>query len=166
MRAITSSTSMPERRAISSNGSHTKPSILSSETARIFALIGSSCSTGSMWINPPVDSSCPIIASALEGRIDSTALPLCFAAGENREKMAARTGQHEQMPNEMTVAQALVDEKEYTSGIDDTTGHQPEQCRKRNRQHHRANRNQRQPSCAKIKRHPQFRMARRSARRF
>ena len=43
--------------------------------------------------------------------------------------MAARTGQHEQMPNEMTVAQALVDEKEHTSGIGDATGYQPEQCR-------------------------------------
>ena len=38
----------PERRAISSNGSRTKPSILSSEIARIFSLIGSLCSTGNM----------------------------------------------------------------------------------------------------------------------
>src|ERR1039458_9842928 len=44
MRAMTRSTSTPERRAISANGSRTKPSILSSEIARIFALIGSSCS--------------------------------------------------------------------------------------------------------------------------
>ena len=32
--------------AISANGSRTKPSILSSEIARIFSLIGSLCSTG------------------------------------------------------------------------------------------------------------------------
>ena len=46
MRAITTSLVRPERRAISSNGSRTKPSILSSEIARILALIGSLCSTG------------------------------------------------------------------------------------------------------------------------
>src|SRR6202040_939162 len=50
MRAITTSTSTPERRAISSNGSGTNPSILSSEIARIFALIGSLCSTGGIRI--------------------------------------------------------------------------------------------------------------------
>src|SRR5437667_5915029 len=55
MRVITTSTSTPERRAIASNGSRTKPSILSSEIARIFALIGSSCSIVSIWllISPP-----------------------------------------------------------------------------------------------------------------
>src|SRR5437899_11049086 len=56
MRAITISTSTPERRAIASNGSRTKPSILSSEIARIYALIGSSCSIVSIWllISPPL----------------------------------------------------------------------------------------------------------------
>src|SRR2546430_5421637 len=56
MRVITTSTSTPERRAIASNGSRTKPSILSSEIARIFALIGSSCSIVSIWllISPPL----------------------------------------------------------------------------------------------------------------
>src|SRR5437016_14680865 len=42
----TTSTPIPERFAISSNGSRTNPSISSSETARTFALTGSLCSTG------------------------------------------------------------------------------------------------------------------------
>ena len=36
------------------------------ETERIFALMGSSCSTGNMGINPPVDSSCPITGRRCE----------------------------------------------------------------------------------------------------
>jgi len=48
IRPITTSTSTPLRSAISSNGSRTNPSILSSEIVRIFSLIGSLCSTESM----------------------------------------------------------------------------------------------------------------------
>src|SRR3984893_7295234 len=65
IRAITTSTSTLERRAISSNGSRTKPAILSSEMARIFALIGSLCSTGSMRINPPGAEICPTLPRSL-----------------------------------------------------------------------------------------------------
>src|SRR5438067_5745611 len=59
IRAITTSTPTAERRAISWNGSRTKPSILSSEMTRILALIGSSCSTGSMRINRMSERNCP-----------------------------------------------------------------------------------------------------------
>src|SRR4029077_368663 len=59
IRAITTSTSTLERRAISSKGSRTKPSILSSEIARIFALIGSSCSTGSISITKRIADDYP-----------------------------------------------------------------------------------------------------------
>src|SRR5215470_18037836 len=45
---MTTSAPTPERFAISSNGSRTNPSILSSEIARIRALIGSLCSIGSI----------------------------------------------------------------------------------------------------------------------
>src|SRR6202023_3807416 len=59
IRAITVSTSTPEPRAISSNGSRTKPSTLSSEIASIFALIGSLYSIGSMQINRIFGRDCP-----------------------------------------------------------------------------------------------------------
>src|SRR5215469_9700404 len=48
IRDITTSTSTSERLAISSNGSRTKPSILSSEIARIRAFTESLCSIGSI----------------------------------------------------------------------------------------------------------------------
>src|SRR6266478_22299 len=59
---MTTSTPTPERRAISSNGSRTNPSILSSEIARIFALIGSLCSTGNI----------PILISAPPSKLSNT----------------------------------------------------------------------------------------------
>src|SRR5260370_19923133 len=70
--------------------------------------------------------------------------------------MTARTEKHEQMPNEVAVAQTFVHEKEHASGIGDATGYQPEKCGERNRQRDRTNRDQRQPAGAEIKRHPSF----------
>src|SRR5437773_6750289 len=160
-RAITASTPTPERLAISSNGSRTKRSILSSEMARIFALIGSLCSTDSMWINPPVDSCCPITGfAARKAEWIQPARPLRSAAGKNRKKMAARTDQDKQMPNEMTVAQAFVDEKEHARGVGNAARYKPKHRRERNRQRHRASRNKRQPPGAEIKSHRKFRMTR------
>src|SRR6266566_742905 len=167
MRAITTSTSTPECRAISSKGWRAKPSILSSETARIFALIGSLCSTGSMWINPPVDSCCPITGFATrKAESIQPVRPLSPAAGENGKKMAARTDQDEQVPDEMTVAQALIDKKEHTRGVGNSARHKPKQCRERNCQRHRASRKKRQPPGAEIKSHRKFRMLRSPARRL
>ncbi len=48
MRVVTVSKSTPDSRAISAKGSRQKPRILSSETARMLALVGSSCSMGIM----------------------------------------------------------------------------------------------------------------------
>src|SRR5437660_11453849 len=59
---MTTSTPTPERRAISANGSRTNPSILSSEIARIFALIESLCSTGNI----------PILISAPPSKLSNT----------------------------------------------------------------------------------------------
>src|SRR5207302_7029092 len=59
---MTTSTPTPVRRAISSNGSRTNPSILSSEIARIFALIESLCSTGNI----------PILISAPPSKLSNT----------------------------------------------------------------------------------------------
>src|SRR5207249_738843 len=60
MRAITTSTATPERRAVSWNGSRTKPSILSSEIARMRALIGSLCSVGSIMFANSRDGQRPV----------------------------------------------------------------------------------------------------------
>jgi hypothetical protein len=81
-----------------------------------------------MGINPPVDSSCPIQRlRCTRNLIDrSGSFLLGSAAGQNREKMAARTEKHKQMPNEVAVAETFVHEKEHTSGIGDATGYQPE----------------------------------------
>src|SRR5439155_18868372 len=145
----------------------TKPSILSSETSRIFALIGSLCSTGSMRINPPADCSCPITAFAerKSERFNRFA-PLSRAAGEKREEMATRTGEDEQMPNEMAIAETLVHEKEYACGVGDATGYQPEQRSGWKRQRDRTNGDKRQPPRAKIESHREFGMTRSSARRL
>src|SRR5438552_3344172 len=62
IRTITTSTATPERFAISSNGSRTNPSILSSEIAKISALIGSLCSTGNI----------PILISAPPSKLSNT----------------------------------------------------------------------------------------------
>src|SRR5436190_2720887 len=59
---MTTSTPTPDRLAISSNGSRTNPSILSSEIARIFALIESLCSTGNI----------PILISAPPSKLSNT----------------------------------------------------------------------------------------------
>src|SRR5688572_24683262 len=48
MRSITTGCSTPERRAISPSGSRWKPCTRSSDTSRIFALIGSVNSTGAV----------------------------------------------------------------------------------------------------------------------
>src|SRR5437868_6411575 len=45
--------------------------------------------------------------------------------------MTARTEKHEQMPNEVAVAQTFVHEKEHASGIGNATGYQPEDRAKR-----------------------------------
>jgi hypothetical protein len=70
------------------------------------------------------------------------------------------------MPNEMTVAQALVDEKEHARGVGDAARYKPKHCRERNRQRHWASRNKRQPSGTEIKSHRKFRMARGPSRRL
>src|SRR5205823_1927222 len=86
--------------------------------------------------------------------------------GKKREEMSTRTGNDEQMPNEMAIAHTLVHEKEYACGVSDATGYQPEKRSRWNRQRDRPNRDKRQPPRAKIKSHPEFRMTRRSARRL
>ena len=70
------------------------------------------------------------------------------------------------MPDEMTVAQPLVDEKKHASGVGNSARYKPKQCRERNRQRHRASRDKRQPTGAEIKSHRKFRMARGPARRL
>src|SRR5437870_9553572 len=62
IRARTTSTATPERFAISSNGSRTNRSILSSEIARILALTGSLCSTGNI----------PLLISASASKLSTT----------------------------------------------------------------------------------------------
>ena len=108
--AITTSTSTLERRAISSNGSRTKPSILSSEIARIFALIESLCSTGSMRINPPGAEICPMLpAQRVAAKIRPRSELTC--TGKHGHKVTGRASKDEQMPDEMTVTKAIVRKK-------------------------------------------------------
>jgi hypothetical protein len=60
--------------------------------ARIFALIGSLCSTGSIPINPPARAS---LSNWIRRCSD--------CANKHRHKMTATAGKHEQMPDEMAI---------------------------------------------------------------
>src|SRR5688500_736411 len=129
MRAITVSTGTPERLAISANGSRTKPSILSSETARIFALIGSLCSTGNIAAQKetrPARSWRQRNGSGCSGR-----------AGKDRTEMAGGAGQDEKVPDKVVVADMLVDEKKNACGVSYTSGKQPEDGVRRHGLHER-----------------------------
>src|SRR5438128_1467498 len=110
IRAVTTSTSTPEPRAISSNGSRTKPSILSSETARILALIGSLCSTGSMGINPTLKLDCPTRGEK-SYTLNSLADFVSAYAGYDGGKVTTRAAENEQVPDKMRIAKALVQKK-------------------------------------------------------
>src|SRR4029077_7871336 len=149
IRAMTTSAPTPEHRAISSNGSCTNPSILSSEIARILALIGSLCSTGSIPINPTRGQTCPTHTRAAQ--------PVCdrrYAserAGQHGCKMTACAGKDEQVPDKMRIARAFPHIKQDACRVSDSTGEKPEQSRERNRQRKRPDENESQPAHSQIK---------------
>src|SRR5205823_3664381 len=73
--------------------------------ARIFALIGSLCSTGSMPINPTRGQTCPIdMRSALPNCDRSYASE---RAGQHGCKMTARARKNKQVPDKMRIARAF-----------------------------------------------------------
>src|SRR5688500_16478989 len=143
MRAITVSTGTPERLAISANGSRTKPSILSSETARIFALIGSLCSTGNIAAQKETRPTRSWLQRSGPGRSGR--------AGKDRTEMAGRAGQDKKVPDKVVVADVLVDEKENARGVGDASGKKPENGVWRHRLHERPQGDQDQPAHPEVK---------------
>src|SRR5688572_31183137 len=144
MRAITVSTGTPDRLAISANGSRTKPSMLSSETARIFALIGSLCSTGNIAVQKETRPERSWRQRSGPGRSGR--------AGKDRTEMAGRAGQDKKVPDKVVVADVLIDEKENARRVGYASGKKPEDGFGRNRLHERPQGDQHQPAHPEIKR--------------